>query len=275
MRFGLDVAQHQLTWPALLERVRYAESAGFDGAWLFDHFRPLYGDRRGPCMEGWTVLAALAAATERIRLGILVTGVTYRHPSVLAMQAASIDHISGGRLEFGIGAAWYETEHRQLGIDFPSVGERARRLAEAIEVYRVLLTRDRADFAGRHYQLSGATYRPRPVQQPYPPIWIGAGGERLMLPIVARYADVWHGYGSLAELSRKSRLINDLARAAGREPASIGRSTTISLSRSLDAVRQEIVALHRAGFEYLIVSYPSEGQTRLEEFVTRAMPEFA
>jgi alkanesulfonate monooxygenase SsuD/methylene tetrahydromethanopterin reductase-like flavin-dependent oxidoreductase (luciferase family) len=108
MRFGLDVAQHQLTWPELLERVRFAEEAGFDGAWIFDHFKPLYGDPTGPCMEAWTLLAALAASTERIRLGALVTGVTYRHPSILAAESVTVDHVSNGRLEIGMGAAWFE-----------------------------------------------------------------------------------------------------------------------------------------------------------------------
>src|SRR5205823_4852760 len=117
MWFGLDVAQHHLEWDEILRRVRFAEEAGFDGAWVFDHFRPLYpnpatGDWSGPCMEAWTLLAGLAAATNRIRLGALVTGVTYRHPSVLVAEAVTVDHISRGRLELGIGAAWQEAEHR-------------------------------------------------------------------------------------------------------------------------------------------------------------------
>src|SRR5919199_1555404 len=119
MRFGIDVSQHQLTWDELLARVRFAESAGFEGAWVFDHFKPLYGDPSGPCMEGWTLLAGLAAATTRIRLGTLVTGVTYRHPSLLAAEITTVDNIAAGRLEIGLGAAWNEHEHRELGFDFP------------------------------------------------------------------------------------------------------------------------------------------------------------
>ena len=108
MRLGLDVAQHHLEWDEVLKRVRFAEEAGFDGAWVFDHFKALYGGREGPCMEAWTLLAALAASTERIRLGALVTGVTYRHPSILATEAVTVDNVSGGRLEMSLGAAWME-----------------------------------------------------------------------------------------------------------------------------------------------------------------------
>jgi alkanesulfonate monooxygenase SsuD/methylene tetrahydromethanopterin reductase-like flavin-dependent oxidoreductase (luciferase family) len=158
VRFGLDVAQHQLEWPELLQRVKLAEDLGFDGAWVFDHFKPLYGDPSGPCLEGWTLLAGLAANTSRIRLGTLVTGITYRHPSILATEAVTVDHISNGRLELGLGAAWNEPEHREFGIPFPAIKERAERLEEGIEVMRTLMTRDGASFKGRHYQLDNATY---------------------------------------------------------------------------------------------------------------------
>src|SRR2546425_8753660 len=118
MRIGLDVAQHQLLWPELLERVQLAEDAGFDGAWVFDHFKPLYGNPNGPCMEGWTLLAGLAAKTSRIRLGGLVTGGTYPHPSTLAAEAGTIDHISHRRLEIGVGAAPHPPQHEGLGLPF-------------------------------------------------------------------------------------------------------------------------------------------------------------
>src|SRR5712671_6408314 len=144
MRIGLDVAQHQLLWPELAERVQFAESAAFDGAWVFDHFSPLYGDPNGPCLEGWTLLAGLAAVTSRIRLGVLVTGITYRHPSVLATEAITVDHISKGRLELGLGAAWHQPEHEALGIPFPPLKERAERLEEGVQAIRLLMTKDRA-----------------------------------------------------------------------------------------------------------------------------------
>ncbi|MQA98882.1 MAG: TIGR03560 family F420-dependent LLM class oxidoreductase [Actinobacteria bacterium] len=275
MRFGLDVSQHQLGWDEILERTRFAESSGFDGAWVFDHFKPLYGDRKGPCFEGWTLLAALAAATERIRLGALVTGVTYRHPSVLAAEAVTVDHVSNGRLELGMGAAWFEQEHRELGIDFPRPGERVRRLDEAVQVMTLLMTGDDVSFKGRHYRLRGASYNPKPVQHPHPPIWIGGGGERKMLPLAARRADVWHGFGDVERLLRKSSLVDREARKAGRDPASIGRSTSLSLSEPWDEVRRRLDLLGEGGFDYFTVSWPSEGKARLDEFVSDVMPHYA
>jgi F420-dependent oxidoreductase-like protein len=275
MRIGLDTAQHQLTWPELVERVQFAESAGFDGAWVFDHFKPLYGDPNGPCMESWTLLAGLAAITSRVRLGVLVTGITYRHPSILATEAITVDHISNGRLEIGMGAAWHEPEHEELGIPFPPLKERAERLEEGVQVMRLLMTKDRATFAGRHYQLAKASYHPRPVQRPHPPIWIGAGGEQLMLPIVARQADAWHAFGSDDSLARKSRLLDQMAEKAGRDPKAILRSASLSLSRPWEQVRRRAAQLRAAGFAYLIAEWPSEGKRRLDEFVEKVMPELA
>jgi alkanesulfonate monooxygenase SsuD/methylene tetrahydromethanopterin reductase-like flavin-dependent oxidoreductase (luciferase family) len=224
-------------------------------------------------MEAWTLLAGLAALTSRIRLGVLVTGITYRHPSVLATQAITVDHISSGRLELGMGAAWHQPEHEELGIPFPPLKERAERLEEGVQVIRLLMTQDRATFSGRHYQLNSASYHPKPVQRPHPPIWIGAGGEQLMLPIVARQADAWHGFGSEESMVRKSRLLDTMAEKAGRDPKTILRSASLSLSRPWDQVRRRATQLRSGGFNYLIAEWPSEGKGRLEEFVEKVMPE--
>jgi F420-dependent oxidoreductase-like protein len=275
MRIGLDVAQHHLTWEEVLERVRFAEDAGFDGAWVFDHFTPLYGASTGPCLEAYTLLAALAARTTRIRLGALVTGITYRHPSILATEAVTVDQVSGGRLELAVGAAWLEEEHAQLGIPFPPTAERADRLEEAIAVLRALMTTDQATFEGRHYQLRGATYRPRPVQQPHPPIWVGAGGRRRTIPIAARHADAWHSFGSVDVLRAKAGVLDEHARRAGRDPAEILRSTNLSLSEPWDEVRSTALRLADAGFTHLIASWPAEGRPRLQEFVDGVLPELA
>jgi F420-dependent oxidoreductase-like protein len=273
VRVDLVVDQHQLEWPELLDRVQFAEEAGFVGAWVFDHFKPLYGPPTGPCLEAWTLLAALAASTATIRLGCLVTGVTYRHPSVLAAEVVTVDHASGGRVELGIGAAWYGEEHHELGIPFPRPAERIDRLDEAVQLIVALMTERDVHFDGRHYHLCGATYRPRPVQRPHPPIWIGGGGERKLLPLAARRADVWHGFGPVSELARKSRLLDELARQAGRDPATVGRSTHLSLSAPWDDVRRTAESLHDAGFSTLTASWPGEGRSRVEDFVDELLPE--
>jgi F420-dependent oxidoreductase-like protein len=274
MRFGLDVSQHQLEWTEILNRARFAEEAGFDGVWVFDHFKPLYGSPSGPCLEGWTLLAALAVETSRVRLGTLVTGVTYRHPSVLTAEAMTVDHVSGGRLEFAIGAAWFQGEHDELGIEFPRNSERARRLEEAVELFKLLTTTDGVSYGGKYYQLDNASYNPKPVQKPYPPVWIGASGEQLMLPVVGRQADAWHAFGSVESLRRKAKIVDEHARRVDRDPAQIVRATALSLSEPWDEVRSTIEALSDLGFSYLTVSYPSEGQARLAEFVSDVMPAF-
>lgn len=273
MRIGLSIDQHRLEWADLAERARLADQAGFDGAWVFDHFKPLYGSGPGPCLEGWTLLAALAGVTTRVRLGALVTGVTYRHPSVLAAEAVTVDHVSGGRLELGLGAAWFEQEHRELGIAFPATLERVERLEEAVEVVRLLMTTDRARFSGRHYRLDGATYLPRPVQRPAPPLWIGASGERRMLPLAGRVADAWHCFGSPDVLARKWAVVAEHAEAAGRDPGAIVRATSVSLSEPWDSVRRVADAHRAAGTTYLVCDWPSEGRARVDEFVDRVLPE--
>jgi len=268
----METDQHRVEWPELVERVRFAEEVGFEGAWIFDHFTPLYGEGPGPCLEGWTLLAGLAASTERIRLGTLVTGATYRHPSLMAAEALTVDHISGGRLELGIGTGWYETEHRQLGFAFPPAGARVDRLEETLEVLHLLMTADGASFEGRYARLDGATLHPRPLQRPHPPIWIGAKGEQRMLPLVGRVADAWHSHASGAERQRKWAIVAAAAEASGRDPASILQATNLSLSEPWDQVRATAEAHHRAGVGYLICSWPSEGRARMEEFVADVLP---
>jgi F420-dependent oxidoreductase-like protein len=273
VRIDLDIAQHQLTWDEVLARARFAEEAGFTGAWVFDHFKPLYGPPGGPCLEAWSLIAGLAAHTQRIRLGPLVTGVTYRHPSLLAAEVVTADNVSGGRIDLGLGAAWFDTEHQELGFEFPAAGERISRLDEAVDVIRLLMTETGATYDGTYYQLRNATYRPLPVQEPHPPVWIGGDGENRMLPLAARQADVWHGYGNVTDLTRKSQLLTQLATDAGRDPGRVTRSTSLSLSEPWDAVRRKADALRTAGFTVLIASWPAEGRSRLEEFVSLVLPE--
>lgn len=266
MRFGLDVAQQRMSWEELVRRVRLAEELGFEGAWGFDHFKPMYGDGPGETFEGMTTLAALTGVTERIRLGLLVTGVTYRHPSVLASQAITIDHASGGRLDLSLGAAWFDEEHGELGIPFPGTGERFDLLEDALEILQRLFTGDEVSYDGTVVSLRGAQMRPVPVQQPGPPIWIGGTGPRRTLPLVARYADVWHAWGSPSALAEANARVDELAAEAGRDPADIMRAGSLSLD-DLDKARRHIEGWQEAGYGYLVCSWPDAGAAQVEAFV--------
>jgi F420-dependent oxidoreductase-like protein len=272
MRFGLDVAQHRMPWDELVGRVRLAEELGFDGAWGFDHFQPMYGEGPGETFEGMTTLAALAGLTSRIRLGLLVTGVTYRHPSVLAAQAMTIDHASHGRLELSLGAAWFDKEHHELGIPFPPTPQRFDLLEDALEIVTRLLTGEVVSYDGRAISLRDARLLPKPVQEPRPPIWIGGSGPRRTLPLVARFADVWHTWGSPNSLREANARIDELATAAGREPSSIVRASSISLD-DLDTARRHAAKWRDAGYGYLVCGWPGEGHAQVERFAREVMPE--
>jgi F420-dependent oxidoreductase-like protein len=270
MQFGLDTAQQRMSWPENAARVRFAESLGFDGVWGFDHYQPMYGEGPGECFEAMTTLAAWSGITERVRLGILVTGMTYRHPSVFAAEAITIDHASNGRLELSYGAAWFDKEHRELGIPFPSTKDRIDAYEEAVQIVRGLLTTDNFTFEGRHFSTHDATLNPKPVQQPHPPIWIGASGEKRMMPIAARYADVWHCFGPPQYLEKKSRLLSEMAEKAGRDPREIRRAASLSLD-DVDAALREIDAWRAIGFDYLVCGWPGAGRPQIEAFAERAI----
>lgn len=275
MRFGIDVAQQRVEWDELVDRVSLAEDLGFDGAWGFDHFQPMYGEGPGNCFEGMTTLAALAGQTRTIRLGLLVTGVTYRHPSVLAAEAVTIDHASHGRLELALGNAWFDPEHRALGIDFPSTPERFDLLEDALEVITRLMTGERVSYDGRRVSLADAQLLPRPVQQPHPPIWIGGTGPKRTLPLAGRFADAWHAYGTPESMRGPSDRLSALAEKAGRDPASILRAASLSISEPADEVRRAAGAWRDAGFGYLICGWPTEGREKVEAFVSEVLPAFA
>jgi F420-dependent oxidoreductase-like protein len=259
-RLGIKHSPQNTTLDDLRAVWRVADEAGFDHLWGFDHFNPIFSDVSGPILEGWTLLAAMAEATERARIGLMVTGNTYRHPGVLAKMAVTVDHLSGGRLEFGLGAAWAEIEHTMLGLPFYTVGQRIRRLGEACAVIRALWTSDEpVDFDGRYYKLTGAIANPKPVQRPYPPIWIGGSGEKLTLRVVAEHADVWNVAGHLEDVVRKSRILDEHCAAVGRDPGEIRRSIQVFFNRDDPAVTREALEEYMAaGFteNVVVVSAP-------------------
>jgi F420-dependent oxidoreductase-like protein len=273
MRFGLDVAQQRMPWDELVRRAQLAEDLGFDGVWGFDHFQPMYGEGPGETFEGMTTLAALAGQTTRVRLGLLVTGVTYRHPSVFAAQALTIDHASHGRLDLSFGAAWFDKEHDELGIPFPPLAERFSLLEDALEIATRLFTGEVVSYDGRVVSLRDARMRPVPVQQPRPPIWIGGSGPRRTLPLAARFADAWHSFGTPNSLREASERLDRLAVEAGRDPADILRAGSVSLD-DVDTARKHITKWRDAGYGYLVCGWPGAGAAQVEAFAREVMPDF-
>jgi F420-dependent oxidoreductase-like protein len=225
LTFGIKTAPQHTTYEAMLAVWQEADAIpAFEHAWLFDHLAPIHSDVNGPCLEGWTLLAAFAAQTSRLRLGLMVTGNTYRHPAVLANMAATVDIISKGRLDLGLGAGWNEYEHNSLGIPLYAPGQRIRRLGEACALIKQLFTQDLITFEGRYYQLRDARCEPKPLQKPHPPFVIGGGGEQLTLRVVAEHADIWNfpnPTGPVEEFSRKIAILHQHCAAVGRDPATI------------------------------------------------------
>jgi F420-dependent oxidoreductase-like protein len=212
-------------WSELLATTRHAETTGWDGVYVADHFMGMPGGPfpvETPTLEAGSLVAALGAVTERVRIGTLVYGNTYRHPAVLANMAATADHVSGGRFVLGMGAGWQENEHEAYGIDLPPVGERVSRFAEAVQIVRSLLTEPVTSFDGKHYRLSEAMCEPKPVQARLP-LLIGASGDR-MLGITARHADEWNAWGLPEHIAERSAALDRACEAVGRDASEIARS---------------------------------------------------
>ena len=192
------------------------DTLGFDSAWVFDHFLPIFSDPTGPCLEGWTALSALAMVTHNVRIGVLVTGNTYRHPAVLAKDGHDTGHYQSRATNLGLGAGWFALEHETFGIPFPPVTERLQRLDEALTVIGRLWREECVTFHGRYYHLNDARLNPRPIQLPHPPVLVGATGERVALRIVAQHANMWNSFGSPEVFRQKSRSsLNTAGRLAG------------------------------------------------------------
>ena len=257
LRFGIKTAQQFTTYEDILRVWQEADSIPvIEHAWAFDHFIPLGPDPTGPQLEGWTLLAALAALTERLRVGLMVTGNIYRHPAVLAKMGATVDIISHGRLDFGIGAGWNELECRMYGIPLYPPGERIRRLGEACEVIKRLWTETVANFDGKYYQLKDARCEPKPIQKPYPPFVIGGSGEQLTLRVVAQYANIWNFVGgSVDTLRHKNEVLNGHCAAIGRDPKTIERSIQVVVNyNNMAETLNEIKPYIEAGATHIILN---------------------
>lgn len=257
-RFCIVLGQ-RASWPEMLARTRETESLGFDGLFLVDHFFGLK-DVTDPTHEAYTMLAALAPFTQAMRLGIMVSGNSYRNPALLLKQAITVDHVSGGRVDFGVGAGWLEREHEAYGFPFPPARERVDRFAEALEIWDALQREERTTFEGIHYQLLDAPFEPKPLQSPRLPLLIG-GSKPRMLRLVARHADIWNTVGAAGEAAALNRRLDEMCMEEGRDPASLIRSVSpsINLLESVEAFANGFAAYHAAGIRDVYLPWPRTG----------------
>jgi F420-dependent oxidoreductase-like protein len=256
MRYAFATSPQRTTWNWLLEVWRIAdELPAFESGWTFDHLYPIMGDSTEDCMEGWITLTALLHETQRLRGGVLVTGMVYRHPGVLASMASTLDITSGGRLELGIGAGWNEEECDAFGIELGSKKERFDRFEEGLAVLQSLFTNERTTFDGTYYQLTDAMNNPKPLQSPLP-ICIGGTGKKRTLPLAARYATHWNcGSSDTAEFTECRRVLHDACAAIGRDPAEITCSALVRYDDGEDdAIRRALDAVEAAGADLAIIS---------------------
>ncbi|MBY0398802.1 LLM class F420-dependent oxidoreductase [Myxococcota bacterium] len=257
MRLTFKTRPQDTAWPDLLAMWLEAEQIeALDGGFLYDHFYPIYGDSTGPCFEGWTALAYLAGRTQRLRLGLMVTGNPYRHPAVLANMAATFDVVSGGRLDLGLGAGWNEEEASAYGIELLPWGRRFDQFDEACRIIHSLLTQTTTTFHGEHYQLENARCEPKPIQKPRPPFLIGGGGEKRTLRIAAKYADDWNfPGGSPEQFAHKVAVLHRHCADVGRDPAEIALSTHILAGADVEATAAAAAGMVGAGATHLCLYF--------------------
>lgn len=261
MRFAISTSPQRCSWDWLLETWRRADDIElFESGWTFDHFYPLFGDSTEDCLEGWITLTALLQETRRLRGGVLVTGMLYRHPAVLANMASTLDITSGGRLEVGVGAGWNEEECAAYGIELGSMADRFARFEEGLAVLQGLCNDDRTDFDGEHYVLRDAMNNPKGPQQPLP-ICVGGGGLRRTIPAAARHAHHWN-YGSqtmsVADFSMRHGVFLDALAAVGRDRDDVTVSTLVRYADDPAVMVAEATAYAEAGVDLGIVSIPKD-----------------
>jgi len=306
IRFGIQTGQQFASWDEIVRIWKRAEELGYDTAWTFDHFVAVMMDPFEPCLEAWSCLAALAVHTSKIRIGALVTGNTYRHPAILAKIATTVDVISGGRLELGIGTGWYEPEHAMFGIPFGSARERCERLDEALTIIRSLWGQKETTFEGKYYRLRAAVSEPKPVQKPHPPITVAGAGEKRLLPIVARHASTWSSFGSPEVYRRKIEILRGYCEHEQRDcdaiekqvlvPTMVGEDLSMAgpmiqgyamyqqisedearrwmLLGTADEVCRQIDAFIDAGVSHFVITLSPYNMDVFERFAAEVMPRY-
>lgn len=241
IRFGAQLWSQATDWPSFRDAALLAERSGWDSVWTWDHLNAIFGPWDQPILEGWSLLAALAPLTRRVRLGLMVGANTFRNPGLTAKLATTLDHLSEGRAVLGIGAAWFAREHEAFGFEFGSgFGDRLDRLDEAVGLIRRLLDGETVTHEGRFYSMHEALCAPRPIQ-PRLPILIGASGPRKGVPTVGRHADAWNTSGSVEDVGPRIAILEGAATAAGRDPVGIERSISFPI-----VIRDDAAAAARA-----------------------------
>lgn len=295
MRLGVQISS--FTWPdagAPLGKTfgriaQEADEAGFFSLWVMDHFFQIgfNGPPEQEMLEGWSALAFAAGRTRQIRLGTMVTGVTYRHPGILIKTATTLDVLSGGRAYFGIGAAWFEEEHRGLGVPYPPLAERFERLEETLQIARQMWAGDERPYEGKHYQLARPLNSPQVVQRPGPPILIGGAGERKTLRLVAQYGDACNLFSRLGkdELPRKLDILREHCREVGRPYEAIEKTVLVPMALTRDgrdgsmtpaAALDELASLAALGFDQAILTLKNATDPEVFElFATEVIPQLA
>ena len=274
MRYAISTAPQRCSWDWLLDVWRKADEIEiFESGWTFDHFYPLFGDSTEDCLEGWISLTALLQETKRIRGGVLVTGMLYRHPAVLANMASTLDITSNGRLELGVGAGWNEEECDAYGIELGSMDDRFERFEEGMEVVTQLLKQDRSTFKGNWYSLDGAMNNPKGPQNPLP-ICIGGGGLRRTIPAVVKYAHHWN-YGtqtmSLEDFKMRHNVFLKACEKEGRDPDDILISTMLRYDGDAQATIQQAREYEEAGVKLGIVSIPKDKSPEIVEEIAEIL----